>query len=253
MAESSLSLGYPDILLAIGDYLGWTSTSGSWTAEELALAERIMASGLRQFYFPPALPNQPHHKWNFMWPVTTLSTVAEQADYDLPDDFGAANGDWTYAPNVTYQPLRVTGEARIRTLRQQTTAQRRPEMVAVRAKASAGTTGQRFEAMLWPTPNAVYVLTYRYQALPSKLSAANPYPLGGVAHAETILASCLAAAEMQEEQQHGAQWQSFMERLSASIREDQRQAPEVLGSYGRGGDDGRRWVRAPSATTYNGV
>ena len=117
------------------------------------------------------------------------------------------------------------------------TAQSNPTLMAIRPKSSDGSNGQRFELMLWPDPDKAYTVSYRYQALPSKLTTGNPYPLGGEAHAETILASCLAVAESRQENNAGIHNANFVQRLQASIVYDRNMhTPNVSGYNGDGSD-----------------
>jgi hypothetical protein len=109
--------------------------------------------------------------------------------------------------------------------------------MAIRPISSDGSNGQRFQLMLWPTPDAAYTVSYRYHALPAKLTASYPYPLGGEAHAETILASCLAVAEARQENNAGIHAANFMQRLQASIAYDKQiNTPDVAG-YNRDASD----------------
>ena len=76
MAESTLSITYADLRLAVANYLGMGLTVGSWSVNDAAVIEMILKSGLRQFYFPPSVGNQPPYEWSFMKPVTTMATIA---------------------------------------------------------------------------------------------------------------------------------------------------------------------------------
>lgn len=241
MAESSLSLGYPDFQKQVGEMLGFGRDSADWSAEETSQVDEIIAAGYRQFLFPSLISGQRDAwEWTFLRPVTTIDTVADQGDYDLPDDFGSIDGDLTFGSNTQgYESIPIAGEGVIRRYRHQLGIQTaRPRQAAVRPKASDQTTGQRFELLLWPTPDQVYTLSYRYVVLPNKLSALAPYPLGGMAHAETVLASCLAVAEHRFDDERGVRYERFMERLTASIAYDQRTRQEFFG-YNADQSDGR--------------
>jgi hypothetical protein len=82
-----------------------------------------------------------------------------------------------------------------------------------------------------------------------------------MAHAETLLQSCLAVAEFRMNDEKGIHWTTFMERLTASIASDsEAMVPEFLG-YNEDGSDftqqytrsGRWWNREDTRVTYNGV
>jgi hypothetical protein len=163
-------------------------------------------------------------------------TVDRLGDYDLGDDFGGLDGQWiTLGDEPGVPGIKVVNEGKIRSLRQQYADRSgRPEFVAVRQKSSDGTTGQRWEMMLFPSlPDDDYVLTYRYVVLVNKL-ATTKYPLGGMAHADTIRASCLAMAEMDMNDEQGLKYARFMERLTSSIGQDK--SAEGIGYLGYNGD-----------------
>jgi len=225
MSESTLSLSYVELRRRVGRYLGYDRNPAQWTTAESQDVTDVILSGLRQFYAPPV-----EHDWRFLKVNAELDLVAGQGDYDLPDDYGSLGSEFlTYPSNTQSIFVQVTDEPKIRILRQSPTGTRRPELAAVRPKITDGSTGQRFEILFWPVPDAVYTLTYVYEALPYSLSDNRIYPYGGEAHAETILQSCLAAAELHIREEKGPQWQTFMERLQASIRKDKQLAPRNHG------------------------
>ena len=77
MAESTLSLSFEDLRDAVYEYLhgGDGNHSGESDANRKALVDRIVYSGLRQFYKPPPVGGR-IHDWSFLMPVTTLSINA---------------------------------------------------------------------------------------------------------------------------------------------------------------------------------
>jgi len=243
--ESTLSLN----LTSLRKELGWVwlceRTAANWTADEITQLDDMIASGLRNFYHPPPTQNTPKgYKWSFMEPTTTLSLVANTADYTLSANFGGLIGEMTYsADDNRWFPIETTGEHRIRTLRQRdySSISSDPKLAAVRPISSSGSNGQRFQLMLYPKPDTAYTLSYRYHALPNQLTAANPYPMGGAAHAETILESCLAIAESRMDNNAGIHAAAFQQRLAASIAFDtQMHTPEHMG-YNGDGSDGGAW------------
>ena len=233
MAESSLSLGYPDLMQAVAEYLNYSTDSDDWTTAQTAELDRIVQSGYRQFLYPPALDNiQAGYEWTFLRPVTTIATVADTEDQDLPDDFGRLIDGFTFGASTIAPPvLADVGEARIRELRQFSDQTGRPRVAAIQIKSSDGTTGQRRKVMWYPTPDQVFTLSYRYEAFNGKLSDSFPYPLGGMKHAEVIRESCLAAAEVFDDTK-GVHWNNFMMQLSAAIVRDRREVTKFFGQVG---------------------
>jgi len=241
MAESSLSLGFPDFQAEVGSFLGHGRDTSAWAAldpDPTDDVEAIIQAGLRQFYFPPSMGGKDEmYEWSFLKPVTTLTTTADDYDQTLPDDFGGLLGDFTYPVGTGFGPVKERNELQIRDLRQALDSTGRPQYFAIRERAGTGTTGQRLEVIWFPTPDAVYTMTYQYLALVNKISAASPYPLGGMAHAETIMESCLAIAEARKDDEKGIHWDSFMTRLKASMRYDQQRKPAILGYNGDRSDE----------------
>jgi len=241
--ESTLSINLTQLRKDVGwHYLGERDSS-NWSTDELAQIDEIINSGLRQFYHPvPVMGERLSHKWSFLEPTTTLTTVAGTNKYQLSANFGGLIGLMTYSSGDSrWFPIELTGEHRIRILQQRDYGDVRsdPKLCAVRAKTSDGSNGQRFELMLYPTPDAGYTISYRYHALPGKLTASYPYPLGGEAHAETILESCLAVSESRLDNTAGIHNAAFQQRLAASVSYDKvLQSPEYLG-YNADRSDGR--------------
>jgi hypothetical protein len=196
------------------------------------------------------------HEWRFMRPTTTLATVADDYDYTLPDSFGYLIGDFTYASadNRT-QHIQIVGEGDIRRMRQGGTVPTGyPRYAAIRPMNTAATTGQRFEAIFFPTPNAIYTLSYQYQVLKDAVTTALPYPFGGAMHAETILQSCLAIAEERSDDVSGLHGAKFIERLKASVSADLRTGAQYFGYNGDNSGGTPDCRRTDDFTlTYNGV
>ena len=235
--ESTLSIALTDLRKEVGWLWLGERDSANWSTDETDQIDEMINSGLRQFYHPPPTPMYPKgHRWTFLEPTTTLTTVSGTEDYTLSADFGGLIGLITYTDtDEQWYPIELTGEHRIRILRQRDYNGNKsdPRYAAVRPKSSDGSNGQRFELMLWPQPDAAYTLRYQYHALPSKLTTGNPYPLGGEVHAETILESCLAITEQRLENAAGVHTQKFQERLAASCAMDRMlHTPDVMGYNG---------------------
>lgn len=233
MAESSLSIGYPDLQAAVGRYLGYTSDPSDWAAKETAEIDRLVQAGYRQFLYPPAMQEvQPGYEWAFLRPTATLNTTADQGEVDCPDDFGRLVGDMYYEPQQHVAPIIQVSQGRILAMRQASSTAGRPSFVATRYKQSTGATGQRLELMLYPTPDAAYALTYMYEAYTGKLTADNPYPLGGMRYAEVLTASCLAIAERRVEGERGIEWDEFVRLLIDAVARDSKMGAKYFGNMG---------------------
>lgn len=145
--------------------------------------------------------------------------------YDLPDDFGGIDSPMTFQPSksVTFRPVKQVSESLIRKKRQYEFASSQPELFATHVKVMDPTVGTRYEVWIYPTSDKAYQLEYQYKSYPNKLSTTNKYPLGGMAHAETIKAACLAAVELKNDDMQGPRYQYFMERIQASIMIDRQE------------------------------
>lgn len=147
--------------------------------------------------------------------------LRHNGNYDLPDDFGGIEGDLTHESTENKPDIQIIGEGRLRSLRRGLTTRTYPAYAAIRPKSSDGTGGQRFEIMFQPIPNDAYTLYYKKIILPTALVTGSViYPYGGAAHADTVEASCLAIAELQEDERKGPQWDHFISRLTASVEFD---------------------------------
>lgn len=178
--------------------------------------------------------------------------VIADGSYGLPDNFGSLESPLTFEASTHYPPLTTIGEAEVRARQQRTTTAGRPQFAALRAR-SAPTTGQRWDLLLTPTPDAEYTLWYRYVVLMDALTAGQ-YPLGGMQHAEAIRASCLAAAEERENDQRGAKWDEFITKLTAAIALDKTiTSPEFFGSHSPGEPLDRHTLHRDIEMTHEGI
>jgi hypothetical protein len=155
-------------------------------------------------------------------------SMATTSEYQFPDDFAGLYGHVTFAANNNYPPIEIVGDQQIREMAQYVNISR-PRYACIRPKASTGAEGQRFELYCYPEPDAEYTVYFRYESLPSELSASYPYPLGGMQHSETILAFCLWTAAERIDDDPATRKAYAMERLDASVRRDRVLSPPNLG------------------------
>lgn len=156
--------------------------------------------------------------------------------YTLPDDFGTLQGPLTYRPGASYHypPIEIVGESQIRTIRQQGEWTGHPRVAALRPRVHTPTTGQRWELVLYPAPDADYVLYHRYGVNPDKLTPTNKYPHGGMKYGELWTAAVLYAGEQRFRDRSEWQWkEEFEQRLARAIATDEQDAaPDFLGYNG---------------------
>ncbi len=255
MSESTLSSPRSEILQAVGAYFDYGRDQYAWKREEREQVYRCVRSGERQFYAPP------NHSWSFLRLRLALAITDGTADYDLPDGFGGFFDPalaFVAADNQLF-PVRQTSVPEILRMRQlaNLAVSIQPEFYAVNFKSPTGSTGQRMEVLLFPTPIADGTLEGLYYANPDATTDSLPYAMGGEIHSQTLLSCCLAAAELERDKKQGPMKAEYNERLSASIRHDKATGPK---NYGYNSDPGS--ARAASlndlrsvttTTTYNGV
>lgn len=184
-------------------------------------------------------------------------------DYALPDDFGGIEGTLTFDTTTGYPDIEMVDINRIRRERQDSRniSTFRPRLAAIVPRTTSGlTTGQRFDLSLWPTPDASYTLHYRKVVLVDMMTETNKYPLGGSAHSQTLLFSCLAIAERYIAEKERDYQRLFEEALAASIQRDRRLMTGRFSGYNADRSDalhsdrwGSRYRNYYKAVTYNDV
>lgn len=252
--SDTLALSYTDLMEEVRQFIGYPETM---TADQTAEVDRYVQSGLRQFYYPPAVQGvEAAYEWSFLKPTTAITTEAADGAMDLPTDFGRMVGDMHFSPTVYCIPVVIVSEARMQLLLQHSVTTGRPQYASIRYKAEFGNHGQTQEVVFWPIPDAAYALTYRYEAFSGRISATNPSPLGGMRHAELITESCLAIAEQRANDEKGLHTERFISLLAAGIAMDRKGGARFFGQMGGGDVDvvpRRGSSRASYDITYNGV
>lgn len=182
-------------------------------------------------------------------------SIASAGLYRLPDDCQDVEGAITFASESGERTMIQKPEEWIRGKRQwEGTTTGPPLYWAMIPAAFAEGTGQRWDLSMWPTADDNYTVTYRKLVNPDVLGAAE-YVRGGMAHSETILASCLAVAEARYDDNQGIHKSLYEEKLQESIDVDARVAPETLGmnmDRSTGGRDGTYGCYGLYKVTYEG-
>ena len=227
MAEPTLTLGYDDFAGETGYYLGWGRDKTVWDASQTADLAVIVNAGMRTFLNPPSLAeNEPPHIWSFLFEAATVSLTSADFDYDLPENFGGGVQWFTYAASVVKKTIEIVPYDQLLALRANNNASGDPTIAAIHRKTFSATTGERYEAVFYPTPNASRTITYTFLIRPAKLDTTNKYAYGSANHSETILAACLAIAEMRRNDgQKGPLWEHWVECLKTSIQRDKVNMP----------------------------
>lgn len=257
MAESSLSIGFPELKQEVGHFLGhgrggvafadWEARTPDPTDE----VEAIVQSGVRRVYYPPAVSeNSNGYEWSFLRPTTTLAIVAGDGDYDLPDDYHRLVGDLHYPADECRSAIVQVRLGALLEMRAREDRSDYPAYVAIRSKASDRDTGQRSEALFWPEPNVDKTLSYSYEAYSGALSDAAPYPLGGMYLAELYIESCLAVAEQRLNNEVGLHTQAYQALLVDAIARDRKKGAKLFGQMGHREPTQKRIRHGDTGGTY---
>jgi len=250
LSESTLSLSFNDLQAEVGSFLGWGSgpnppyNDGAWTPFQQQRILSAVKSGLRNFFFPTPPQGGPTYDWSFLRPVATLGLSSSAQTVQLPDDFGGFEGQITLltTKGMLWHPIQLVNEGQVRerySFSPNVTG--RPQVAALQPlKGTTATAGQRWQLFLYPQADQAYTLQFTYYLLCDFLDGGFPFPLGGMAHAETILESCLAVAEQRQDDAQGVHTANFLTRLAASIAADRRNKAQTLG-YNRDLSDGPRF------------
>lgn len=248
-------MDYDELRTIAGDFLGYGTDPSAFSAKASAHVERMLKIGYRNFlYHSMAEPEATVYVWSFFKPLRKLQTISGQADYEMPEDFGGIEGDLTFERDDNYCEIIMVPEQRIRQLRQMNYADSPPCEAAIVVLESDGTSPQRFQLMLHPTPDAVYTLTYRCNVNPRPLSATNPYTICGPEHAETLKEAILAACEKDLDDTQGIHAAAYQSLLAGSIARDRKtKSAEWIGSMNEGGSILAEISRNRRYVTFNGV
>lgn len=172
--------------------------------------------------------------------VGSVAFTVNSIGSTMPDDYVAMSERFLDARDDSYarRQIEVVGDGIVRSWHT-TTISGNPAFISMRpvptTTPAVDDRRQRFQAIPAPKPDGLYVYLYKSRIRPTRLSESNPVPLGGPEHAETILASCLAAAEARRLKANGALWGQFVSRLSASLSIDAiAQRPAVVGNMSGG-------------------
>lgn len=167
--------------------------------------------------------------------VAGIRNVAGQADrYYLPDDFyGLWKPYFTYDENGPRSTIQEVTESEMREFKANNLTTGDPGEVAFRAINTAATSdGKRWEAIFWPEPSGTQTVSAMYSRFPALLSATTDVTVAGFHHDDTVLASALAAGELQRNDKAGVHEQTYQMKLAKSKKLDARATPHKSRDYG---------------------
>lgn len=257
MTQSTLGTDFDELQKITGDYLNW-GRSG-WDSATTERIDEVIKSAYRRYLAGRPLDGDDKgHDWTWLTPIRSITTVASQGDYDLPDDFGAILGPltWSSTSGNSRIEIPIVGEGMIRAARQGNTTTGRPTRAAERLKNYDPTAGTKHELLFDPIPDDAYTFYYASSIIPNKLDTNNKYPLGGANFSELLIAACLAVAESRYRRGETDKRAEYDRALQSAIHVDLRNVPDYLGSFNREPSRGRGGHASRRMTTgdyyYNG-
>lgn len=232
----SLTVDFHYLQRRVGSQLGFDRNPAIWDDEEAELVQEIIDDGVRQAYFPPPL-SPPYslgtleaHSWSFMRPTWEFTTVSGQRRYELPPDYDSPVGDLVFLDTNNSYPAAIhTSAVRLDKLESRDTSNGSPRLFATEAGESTGEDPQTQVLVLHPTPDGAYRMSLKYQAAARRLTADQPYPLGGQLFGPVLVASCLSMAEQRLTGKQGPLFNAFLSALAGGIRRDHKREPKSLG------------------------
>ncbi len=241
---ANMQLTFQDLYNRVSKFLGTYGSSGP-SGTDLSDAKDYVRSGYMSFLLS--------YPWSFLRKTTTLSTETGVYVYQLPTDFRDLRGSRTlnFSANSSYPPVTETGEDEVNEQRAINISSSYPQLFAIRTGDYSPETGQRYEMIFWPMPDATYVLTYPYTIMPAAMANTTDIPIGGIETTEVIKEFCLAAAETEADEVTGVHSNLAQMELVKAITADKERAPRHLGSM-----SGRRpsaWEYARGSTRINDV
>lgn len=246
--ESTLSVKRAELAAQTGVFLGYGRGADygetAWTTKQQGIIDFCVNSGCRQVYFPPVIGGV-IHEWSFLKPIRSLTLLEGASTIDLPDDFSSIDGKIMLSTSGanSFISVEVVGVAAVYARHAAFPDSSGRPVIACQEpmKGTSQNEGQRWQLKTWPSADQDYTVQIRYYLLPNATNGERPYVYGGAAHSETFLASCIAAAELYQDDMRGPRWEYFMERLGASIALDRRaKAQKIL--YNDDRSDGGFWI-----------
>jgi hypothetical protein len=241
MAEQT---DYSLVKSEIADFIG--TSQSAWDAKTVSRVESSIRRGIE------AVVHCGVHQWSWMRPTHWFHTSEGQRYYTLPLDFEQFLSDLYFdGENYRYPAITQLPAGRLHQMHSEYSSTGVPTNYALEVQSHDGTTPQRQQVVLHPTPNGAYTIGGPYQVGPIRsLTDERPYFPGGQESRELFITSILAAAESEFLDMKGEKFESFQMALQAGIARDQRKQPRNLGQMG--GRRGRNDFRYKLSTTYLG-
>lgn len=252
VVQVSSGTDYLGLCRVAASYLGWGVADSSWSDSQRETLDAIVQSAVRQYLFPPMVEGMANvHSWSFLNPTGTIDTVASTYSYDLPSDFNRFTGSLTF-PEENYVPvIKVISEGSIRQkLTTGTTG--RPLYAATVFEKPDGENQAVQKLLLYPIPETVYTIEYKYECYAGIINDENYRVPGGESYAELLIASVLAVAESRIKNKREGQWDNFVRTLFSAVSRDRKNGVKLYGNMGNRNVESECRSRFSNIITYNG-
>jgi len=196
---SRMTLTYENLYTKVSNFLGLTATGTAPTGTDLTTCQDLVHRGVRNFLYPLDMEYGTPHYWSFLNQYWSFSTANNQWKYALPIDFSDIRENFAFDDSEGLPPLQKRSGQQIKRMRTLSDTSGWPEYFAIVPSKYDPALGTIYELWLYPTPSQAYTLSTFYTIDPIKMSATTDLVIGGISACEAILESCLAAAELQEE------------------------------------------------------
>ena len=236
----TLAVTYSDLAKSVAKFLGYDHAN--LTDEQKDEVDCIIQSGVRNFYYPPAMDGvDPNFEWSFLKMEGSVVTAPGVSEYLLPDGFNRFSGAIIIkdAENFPFRNAFIVPYGNVKSMLDNGHRTGVPHYAASLGVNQYGEKGQLRKLYLYPVPDAAYTLDFSADMDFGRLSDENPFPLGGAMYAELLRESCLAVAERDTNDEEGIHLAAFNRLIVSTIARDRKASAQNFGFIGV--QDAPRW------------
>jgi len=167
------------------------------------------------------------HEWSFLQPLYTINIVSGKWKYQLPEDFSSIITNPTYKDDENFKEMAKVNPEQIMNFRAAGVVNYAPYYFAIVSSSYDTEIGTSDEIWFYPEPDSSYPIQFFYKTDPLKPDNATDYLPGGVRSTEAIIESCLAVAEVQEDDAVGIHTQLATKFVQDLIEIDSKRSNNV--------------------------
>jgi len=220
----------------VSEFLGLGSSP---TGSNLTKVKNLTYRGYMAFLMPFNAESKETYVWEYLKKEATFQMSSGSWVQPLPDDYQKMVRRPSYGESAKYPKLQSVSISRIMDQRNNVGANSYPLEYAVRVRNfDPGIPIQGKDLIFYPTPDSDYTMNYAYMFIPEKPTNDGDYFIGGALESEAILESCLASAELDQDEKSGVHAQLAAQLIQQLILADQQDVPNTMG-YIRDSNIGR--------------